>query len=181
VFPVAVTLADNGGVKQLLVEIGDFAEITGGATGTRYFAGNDSILSVSADGRITAVGEGLSTVTIIHDGAEFVVTVRVQHPVVGVKTIGSEGGAVQSTDGAVLAIAPGALTAAASVNITPVAENALPLAVPQGWKFLAGYDLEFGPQFLETPAQVAIPVSRTKLRSSERTTSRAPVRLRIPV
>ena len=73
--------------------------------------------------------------------------------------LGADGGVLQAADGAILAIGPGSLETTRDVSFTPVAESALPMAIPAEWTYLAGYDLEFAGDKLASPAQLAIPVS----------------------
>ena len=58
-----------------------------------------------------------------------------------------------------MAIAPGTLGSPTDVSFTPVAADALPMAVPAEWRYLAAYNLSFSGDALSAPAQLAIPVA----------------------
>ncbi|TAG21642.1 MAG: hypothetical protein EAZ39_04320 [Oscillatoriales cyanobacterium] len=159
VYPKAVTLT-TGVKRSLLVGIQgltDSPDLKFGSTGTRYFVSNPNVLQVNSDGVITAVGEGIASVTVIDGAAEKVVPVRVEKPLIGPATLGVDGGVVQGSDGSVVMVAPTALTQDTTVNITPLSSTSLPLPFPDSMKFAGGFNLELGNTPLKIPVQLAIP------------------------
>ncbi len=162
-YPLAVSLSSLGGTRQFLVNpFGDIDQATDlalGSSGTRYFVNRPGIINVSTDGLASAISEGDVSVTIINGPAEVTVPVRVQNPRDGVVSVGSEGGVVRGTDGSTVAIPPGVLTQPTDVSIVPVAQSALPFAIPNGFNFAGAFHVDFGPDGLPVPAQVALPIS----------------------
>ena len=161
-YPLAVSLSSLGGTRQFLVNpFGDIDQATNlalGSSGTRYFVNRPGIISVSTDGLASAITDGDVTVTIINGPAEVTVPVRVQTPRNGVVPVG---GVVRGTDGSTVAIPPGVLTKTTDVSIAPVSQNALPFAIPNGFNFAGAFHVDFGPDGLPVPAQIALPVSST--------------------
>ncbi|HSC14228.1 MAG TPA: dockerin type I domain-containing protein, partial [Gammaproteobacteria bacterium] len=164
-YPDSVTLAANGGVRQIkLVVTGDDPEedIGAAADGTLYFSSDERVATVTADGRITAVGPGEAVITVIHKMSEALIPVKIVVPAIGPTTIGSDGGLVASTDGLQLAIAPHALendVTASIVSLTP-AEVTTPLLPSEyGWIFGGAFRLDIGGESLTEPAQLAIPTT----------------------
>ncbi|MEG4288374.1 Ig-like domain-containing protein [Microcoleus sp. C2C3] len=159
VYPKAVTLT-TGVKRSLLVGIEGFTDspdLKFGSVGTRYFVSNPNILQVNSDGVITALGEGVASVTVIDGGAEKVVPVRVKTPLMGPAIVGVDGGVVQGSDGSVVMVAPSALTQDTTVNITPLSSASLPLPFPDSMEFAGGFNLDLGNTPLNIPVQLAIP------------------------
>jgi hypothetical protein len=159
VYPQAVTLT-KGVNRSLLVGIEgltDSPDLKFGSVGTRYFVSNPNVLQVNSDGVITAVGEGVASVTVIDGGAEKVVPVRVKTPLMGPAILGVDGGVVQGSDGSVVMVAPSALTQDTTVNITPLSSASLPLPFPDGMEFAGGFNLDLGNTQVKIPVQLAIP------------------------
>ena len=160
VSPQAISLPDDGGTQQIGVELdqGQPQDITAGSTGTLYFASNPSIVTVSADGLVTALADGSTTVTVIAAGQEMVIPVQVVAPQLGPETVGTGGGVVRGTDGAQLQIAAGALSYAITVQISPVALASLPEGSPNGFQIFGAEQLNLGGESLSRPGQIAVPV-----------------------
>ncbi len=161
VSPPALTLADSGGTQQLTVLLSNSDEtayLTPGSTGTRYFTSNPSVVAVSADGLVSAVGDGTATVTVIADGQEAVIPVQAIAVHVGPQTVGASGCLVQGTDDAQVEIAPGALSSGITVQIMPVSLASLPEGPPNGFQFIGAEQLGLGGQSLALLAELAIPV-----------------------
>ncbi len=160
-YPLSVTLSSAGGTRQLDVYPGDDYQLannlSAGATGTQYYLSQPGVVMVSPDGLLTAVAPGTVTVTVIHGPAEARTTVSVQAPQVGPGTVDKSGGVVEGSDGSLVAVAPNDLTQPTTVSITPVAQSSLPQGVPQGFNFLAAYQLNLGSNPLNVPVQMAIP------------------------
>jgi len=159
VYPQAVTLT-KGVNRSLLVGIEgltDSPDLKFGSVGTRYFVSNPNVLQVNSDGVITAVGEGIASVTVIDGAAEKVVPVRVKTPLMGPAMVGVDGGVVQGSDGSVVMVAPSALTQDTTVNITPLSSEGLPLPFPDSMEFAGGFNLDLGNTPLNIPVQLAIP------------------------
>jgi len=105
------------------------------------------------------IAAGSTEVTIVHKGVELVVPVHVDAPTPNEALVGETGGAISTPDGAVFALAPSSLEGEQLVKVTTVAEAELPIGMPRDFNFLAGYELQFDGDQLETPAQLAIPVA----------------------
>ena len=158
VYPDAITLVPVVGHKQLQVRVGDADATPLVATDAQYFASNPGIVTVGADGTLTAVGAGDADVTVIYRGVEFVVPVTVRAPVANQAVLGEDGGAIAAADGTVFAIAPDSLEGERLVKVGTVAQSDLPMAVPEDFNFLGAWKLEYDGDSLTTPAQLAIPV-----------------------
>ncbi len=159
-YPDAVSLTPGGTRKLSLGLNSNFTEanLTAASTGTRYFSNNSNILNVSPDGTITAVGIGDATVTAIHGSASATIPVRVEAPKIGTTALGTDGGIVNSSDGTLaVMIPPGALEQNATVSIAPVNQQNLSLPLPAGFEFAGAFNLNFGDNSLNIPAQLAIP------------------------
>jgi YD repeat-containing protein len=158
-YPQAVTLIE-GGKRQLLVSINDLPtspDLRATSSGTRYFVSNSQVLQVSETGLITALDEGVATVTVINAGTLVTVPVQVQLPNFDSAVLGTKGGAVLAADGALVTIAPGAMVTDATVSIHQIAQSNLPLALPDAFQFAGAFQLDLGNQVLGIPAQIAIP------------------------
>ncbi|MEA5471931.1 putative Ig domain-containing protein [Spirulina sp. 06S082] len=163
VYPEAVTLV-AGTQRPLLVGIEEIADspdlkLGSGDTPTRYFVSNPDILQVSEEGIVTALAEGLATVTVIHGGTEEVIPIRVDVPETGPAQVGSDGGAIGSVDGALVTIAPESLSEEITVNIEQIADNEISLPLPEQFELAGSFTLDVGDDPLAVPAQVAIPAS----------------------
>ena len=123
-----------------------------------YFVTKPGVVSVSADGLMTAIAPGTTTVTIINGAAEVVVPVKVQIPQIGSVAVGAEGAVVQGSDGSMVAVPPGVLTSTTTVSITPAGPADLPQALPNGFQYAAAFNLDIGPDPLNVPVQLAIKV-----------------------
>jgi DNA/RNA endonuclease G (NUC1) len=158
-YPQSVTLTE-GITRQLLVGINGYESIDlrNTASGTQYFVSNPSILRVDGNGLVTTLHEGIADVTVIYGASEFVIPVRVEAPHVGPTTLGEAGGAVQSLDGAIVMVAPGALQSDTQVSIRQLAQAELPIPAPdQKFTFAGAFRLDIGNKELSTPVQIAIP------------------------
>jgi len=159
VYPQAVTLT-KGINRSLLVGIEgvtDSPDLKFGSVGTRYFVSNPNVLQVNSDGVITALGEGVASVTVIDGAAEKVVPVRVKTPLMGPAILGVDGGVVQGSDGSTVMVAPGALTQDTTVSITSLSRESLSLPIPAGFEFAGAFNLDFSGDKMNQPAQLAIP------------------------
>jgi hypothetical protein len=159
VYPQAVTLT-KGINRSLLVGIEgvtDSPDLKFGSVGTRYFVSNPNVLQVNSDGVITALGEGVASVTVIDGAAEKVVPVRVKTPLMGPAILGVDGGVVQGSDGSTVMVAPGALTQDTTVSITSLSRESLSLPIPAGFGFAGAFNLDFSGDKMNQPAQLAIP------------------------
>ncbi|MEZ2232067.1 DNA/RNA non-specific endonuclease [Microcoleus sp.] len=159
-YPDAVSLSVGSTRKLSLGLNSNFTEanLTAASTGTRYFSNNSNILNVSPDGTITAVGIGDATVTAIHGTASATIPVRVEAPKIGTTALGTDGGIINSSDGTLaVMIPPGALKQNATVSIAPVNQQNLSLPLPPGFEFAGAFNLNFGDNSLNIPAQLAVP------------------------
>ncbi|MFM6661907.1 MAG: Ig-like domain-containing protein, partial [Microcystis panniformis] len=158
-YPETLALATQVGTRQLKVDLAGQIDLTKAEQGTRYYVGNSHVVSVSADGLVTAKNAGLTTITVINGGSEALIPVRVATPIQGSAMIGQAGGAVQGVDGSIVTIGPGVLSENVTVSIAPIAKEHLPLETPDYLPFLTAFELELGDDDLSQPAQLAIPVS----------------------
>src|SRR5262249_4970413 len=73
-YPQSVALSGSGGTRQTDVHPGQDVELTTdlshAASGTRYFLSRPGVVTVSADGLLTAVAPGTVTVTIINGATD---------------------------------------------------------------------------------------------------------------
>ncbi len=162
-YPDAITLVPEGGNRQIVVNLADPLIFVGRATdGTRYFSSNTDVVTVTADGLIEAVGEGVAEVTVIHYDAEEVLRVRVDAPQTGPVVVAKDDGAiVRNAEGYAVAIGPGLLSGNATVAIEGVAEAdlALPLPGAGAFGFVGAFDLSVDGGDLLGPVQIAVPVA----------------------
>jgi hypothetical protein len=87
VYPRRITLT-SGITRQLLVGLTDNfegANLANSLSRTRYFVSNPSVLTVSPDGLITTLDEGIANVTIVYGVAEEVVPVTGQTHLIFIK------------------------------------------------------------------------------------------------
>ncbi|MBD2200392.1 MULTISPECIES: CARDB domain-containing protein [Calothrix] len=158
-YPETLSLSSAGGFRQLKIDIAGQLDLSKAESGTKYFVTDPKVVSVSADGFITAKATGKTTITVINSGAEALIPVRVEAPINGPAVLGKDGGVVQGADGSIVTIGPGVLTENTTVSITPVTQTSLPLAVPDYLPLLGTFELNIGDEDLSQPAQLAIPVS----------------------
>jgi hypothetical protein len=162
-YPDAITLVPEGGNRQIVVNLADPLIFVGRATdGTRYFSSNTDVVTVTPDGLIEAVGEGVAEVTVIHYDAEEVLRVRVDAPKTGPVVVAKDDGAiVRNAEGYAVAIGPGLLSGNATVAIEGVAEAdlALPLPGAGAFGFVGAFDLSVDGGDLLGPVQIAVPVA----------------------
>ncbi len=157
IYPEAVSLLPQGGTRQLDVHLEDVVNVTAGSTGTRYYVSDSRVITVSEDGLITALEPGEATVTIVHGGSERVMHVRVAAAMSGPVEVGTDGGVVETAEGIVLQIAPGAFSAPTTVSASMVPQNELPIPVPSWLEYAAAIQLDVGSQQLQQPVQLALP------------------------
>ncbi|HEX4608629.1 MAG TPA: tandem-95 repeat protein, partial [Urbifossiella sp.] len=165
VYPPAVALSSTGGTRQIDVHPGGDAylgvDLSGAATGTRYYLSRPGVVAVGPDGLIRAVAPGTVTITVINGPAESRIDVLVQTPQTGVVPVGPAGGVVAGSDGSVVGVPAGVLPAGTPVSITPKTLADLPQAPPGGFGFAAAFQLDIGDDVLGVPVQLSIPVPST--------------------
>jgi YD repeat-containing protein/VCBS repeat-containing protein len=154
-YPQAVALPAQNGQRQLKISAGKIDD-TGHASGTLYYVGNPGVAQVSADGLVTALAPGATSVVVINGPAEIVIPIEVDVPVLGATTLDNRGGVVEGSDGSLLMVPAGALDQATTVSITPRSEADLPMAAPTGFQFAGAAELVLGGTRL--PVQLAAPV-----------------------
>ncbi|MBE9012320.1 putative Ig domain-containing protein, partial [Pseudanabaenaceae cyanobacterium LEGE 13415] len=160
-YPQAVTLTP-GVTRRLLVGIEGFIDspdLALATSGTRYFISNPDVLTITPDGVITALNNGIANVTIVNGAAEAVVSVQVQIPHWGETTLDSRGGAIEASDGSgtQVMIAPGALLEPTRVNIKSLPTTNLPLEIPAAeFRVVSAFQLDLGSQVLSQPTQFAV-------------------------
>ena len=181
VYPGTLTLVNNGGMRQLQVSSSNGTDITVATTGTQYFISNPEVASVTPDGLVTGLVEGVTTLSIINGAGQRNIEIKVQVPSDGPTVITQDGGAVRGADGSLVLVGPGALNNDATVSITALAEADLPLSTPgstdsaygvfpqneelymplTGLEFAGAFQLELGDSQTNQPVQLAIPVAPT--------------------
>lgn len=160
-YPGAVTVAADGGLRQIVLTALE-EDVAQAADGTQYFASDARIVEITPDGRIVGKAAGTAIVTAVHKMEEVQIPVKVEAPRPGPSVIGRDGGAVQGTGGAVVAVAPGALAEDAAVSIDVVQAGDLGVPLPTadlGFQFGGAFRLDTGGQQMVVPAQIAAPVS----------------------
>jgi DNA/RNA endonuclease G (NUC1) len=156
--PGALTLPANGGVRQIHANIVDQINLESASTGTRYYASNPAVVTVSADGLVTAHAAGTATITVISGPVERLIPVTVEVPRPGPVTLGSAGGVVVGAGGYLVEVAPGALDTDTTVSITAAAPDTLPLPVPEDFALAGAFQLDVGDDELAHSVRLAVPV-----------------------
>jgi hypothetical protein len=155
VYPQALSLPSNGS-RQLEVSLNG-QDVSAATSGTLYFVTNPNIVQVSANGLVTAVGLGSTTVTIIENGQEIIVPVTVTTPVTGPAMVGKAGAIVSGPNGALVQIPQGALSQPTQVSLTAY-QGSLPLALPSWVTSSVAFNLDVGSTPLNQPLELAIPM-----------------------
>ncbi len=154
-YPLSVSLSSAGGTRQLDLHPGDdfvlATDLVPGTTGTVYILSQPGVVTVDANGLLTAVAPGSVTVTVIHGPAEALTTVQVSAPVAGPVVVDAGGAVVQGSDGSLVAVPPGDLTGGTTVSITPLTLASLPQGVPNDFVFADAFQLDVGPNEAQGP------------------------------
>ncbi len=166
-YPETLALATQVGTRQLKVDLAGQIDLTKAEQGTSYYVGNSNVVSVSADGLVTAKNAGLTTITVINGGSEALIPVQVTNPVSGPVVIGNKGGVVQGTDGSLISIGPGTIPEGITVNINAIGVDSLPYLVPEPFQALKAFELNLGNKTLNQPIQLAIPVDSSVAAGAE--------------
>ncbi|RUY63521.1 tandem-95 repeat protein, partial [Mesorhizobium sp. M7A.F.Ca.CA.001.05.1.1] len=165
IYPDAVTLAANGGTRQikLFTDPQDAStNVAFAVNGTRYYVDKPGVVEVSPDGLITALASGEVTITATYKMAEARIPVRVVAAQFGPTLVGEAGAVVATSEGLQVAIAPGALSREVTVTISGVARDDLTIPVlpeDQGFRFGAAFHIDLEGATLDAPAQLAIPTT----------------------
>ncbi len=159
VYPGSLILPLVAGQRQFRVETLDQEPIdrSAAADGTFYVVGDSRVIDVTADGFATSLALGETTLTIINGPAIETVRVSVIEPEVGTATFGTDGGILQSDDGVLLQIPPGALPDDVTVSLTSFVDAIEP-AFDGVFDVGASFELDLGGAVLSETAQVAVPV-----------------------
>ncbi len=159
VYPGAVTLIP-GMERQILVSTLDGSEssnvLTASIAGTQYFVSNPNIIEVSNEGLITVKQIGVADITVINHGAESKIALQVELPQENNSLLNFSGGAIKASDGAVVTIAPGALSKDTVVSIQQLTVGEVSQPLPPKYDFVGAFKLNIGDDELKTAAQVAI-------------------------
>ena len=159
VYPQSIALPSGTGTRQLSISVASGgSDLTAASTGTVYFVSNPAVIAVSPDGLVQALSPGVATITAINGLAESVIPVIIQTPQAGPITLGADGGVVRGTDGSIVAVPAGDLPAGTTVDIAPVTEASLPMALPTVLHFLYAVHLDVGSATLGTPVELAVPM-----------------------
>src|SRR6266571_1101043 len=162
VYPGTLTLTNNGGKRQLKITAVDGTDITTAAMGTLYFVGNPDVATITPDGLVMGLAEGVTTLSIINGAGQQNVELKVQAPSVGATLVNAQdGGAVQGADGSLVMVGPGALAGDAQVSIAKlnIADVGIPLPAPNVLNALGAFRLDLGPDSLNAPVQLALHVT----------------------
>ena len=91
VYPQAFALPVGNGMRQLQVTSDNGQDVTSTNLGTLYFVSNPQVVTVSPEGLVTAGQAGDAEITVISEGKEFVIAVRVETPHTGPAILGARG------------------------------------------------------------------------------------------
>ncbi len=147
------------GQRQLSLRLNgwpDAGDISAADAGTRYFVSHPDIVQVTADGMVTALKEGVTTIKIFYGATSVEIPVGIEAPENGPAVVGEDGGIVVAADGSQVMLPPGALEQDSSVSFTPLGKEDLSLEFPSGFEFAGAFNLEFDDERLDLPAQLAI-------------------------
>lgn len=157
-YPETLALPSQVGTRQLKIDVAGQIDLTKAEQGTRYYVGNSDVVSVSADGLVTAKNPGLTTITVINGGSEALIPVKVTNPLSGPVVISNEGGVVQGADGSLISIGPETIAEGVTVSINAIGVDSLPYLIPEPFQALKAFELNLGNKTLNQPIQLAIPV-----------------------
>ncbi len=157
VYPMSLTLPIVAGQRRFRVETLGGEDLSLESEGTLYILGDSRVIDMTDDGFATSSSIGMTTLTIINGGGERVVPINVIQPQIGTATFGTEGGILQSDEGVLLQIPPGALPADVAVSLTSFVDTVAP-EFDAVFDVGASFTLDLGGAVLESPAQVAVPV-----------------------
>jgi len=158
VSPNNIRLSNESGTAQLAVGLPSGEDVSAAADGTLYFSGDETVAEVSADGFVSAVGDGSTIITVIHGAAEALLPVTVESPQGSPATVGPEGGVVVSSGEITFGIPDGALALPTVVAIELLQEDALPAPLIAPFELVAGFILDIGDQVLAVRPQLEIAV-----------------------
>ncbi len=156
VAPGALVVEPGVGTQALRVLGTNGVDLTSAASGTRYVSGDESIAHVTAEGLVTGVKTGETTITVLYRFLALKIRVRVEAARPAPIAVGSNGGVVSAADGTRLTIPPGALPGNATVLYNTLREDQLPYALIPGQIFGTGFRLDIGPTPAVRPIQVAV-------------------------
>ncbi|MDK2126898.1 tandem-95 repeat protein, partial [Parachitinimonas caeni] len=162
VYPKAIELPAEVGQRQLKVHTLDGTRIDAATSGIRYLVSDPRIAEVSADGLIHAKAVGSTTISVIYQGLQRDLIVRVETPQTGPTDIAAgQGVIVQDAAGNLLMLAPGSLPAAGRVSIQAVEPSSLGLPLPAAGVLdtLGAVHLDLGGQEARLPLQLALKVA----------------------
>ncbi len=144
-FPDAYAL-EVGQTRKLMVQeqLSDrVVDIGLASQGARYIVADPSLLSVNANGQLTALRAGKTEVTIVHGGISQVVPIVVSNPTTGIVEIDADGGLV-SNGQIVVGIPPGSFDAPISLSVQTLGPESLPYNLPTTWNFGGGLLINYG-------------------------------------
>jgi YD repeat-containing protein len=160
VYPATLSLPSGVGTRQLTVTAEDGTDMTSTSSGTLYFVSNPQIVQVTNTGMVLAGQAGSAKITVISQGKEAVIPVRVEAPAIGPAVIGPEGGIIESPDGIILQVPPDALAGPESIAVASLQQSQLLFAPPAGFHYGAAFQLTApaGTTFSQR-MQLAMPVN----------------------
>ncbi|MCB1095299.1 MAG: Ig-like domain-containing protein [Verrucomicrobiae bacterium] len=120
-------------------------------------SGDTSVADITADGLVRAVAPGHVSISVISGAALSTVEVMVVEAMENGAMIGTTGGAVKDESGAFVSISPDSLPDARPVFISPIETAQFSQTLPPN--IVGGFQIDFGSDELDYPAQVGIPVN----------------------
>jgi len=163
VYPGSVSLVEDLGTRQVRINAGSTAgDQSAAGSGVIYRVQDPSVATVTADGLIVAKGPGFTIVSVIRNGLQRDIEVRVAAlPAIGTQDVAPAVGAiVNGGDGLVVQIPPDSLPAQTKVSLSSVASSSLPMAppaFPDGFLQAGAFDLEMGSAQIAVPVQLSMP------------------------
>ena len=93
-YPQTLNLVTHGGLRQLKITADDGTDITAASAGTQYFISNPTVASVTPDGLVVGLDPGVATISVVYNGGQTDIPLRVQVPSVGPTVVAAAGGAI---------------------------------------------------------------------------------------
>ena len=166
-FPDAYTLS-VGETRKLLVRQQSTApqtlDLSSASTGTKYFVSNPNLLSVDANGQITAKAAGKAFVSVVQGGISESIPILIGQPKSGEVEVDASGGLINSTDGTVqLGVPPGAYDKPITLSVRSLSQGDMPYNLPASWNFNGGIQIDYGDDLAQFPMSLSMPAPSGKL------------------
>ena len=164
-YPGSVTLEPGDATRDIVTRLGTLQDsLVGPADGVRYVSMNSAIATVDAAGYIHAVADGTTTIKVLFSYGEGSVGVQVKEAVVAATaTVGVGGGVVENADGIRVGFGAGQLAADATVTITTLRQDQLPIPTVGGdtgaFTFAGAFTLDVNGSAATGAVQIALPAA----------------------